>query len=357
MATLASDESARTGLTLTGFLRRILKSYYLRRAVKAFVSIFLITSFTFFLIRLMPGNPLDIYIATQMQQGIPRIEAEQMASSLFQVDLHRPVFLQYIDFLGRLAHLDLGKSIVSGGTPVINIIRKFLPWTLFIVTVSIITSFALGISIGTLMAYRRNSWFDHLFASLSAIISAIPANILAILLIVFFGVRWHWFDFTRVRGSLTPGMVPGWRLDFFADALYHAALPIITFVLTTWGGWALSMKSNTVATMGEDYVTVAAARGLSDGRIAAAYVGRNAVLPLFTSLALQIGFVVGGSTFIENIFVYQGIGQQLGQAVASRDYPVMQGIFLILCTSVVFANFAADLIYSWLDPRIRIEGR
>lgn len=337
--------------------RKVWKNYYIRRIIKAIVSIFVVTTLTFFLIRLMPGNPLDIYIATQMQQGIPRIEAEQMASSLFNVDLHRPIALQYTDFLSQLTHLDLGKSIVSGGTPVIAIIRKFLPWTLFIVTVSIITSFAFGISIGTLMAYRRNNWFDHLFSSLSSIISAIPANILAVLVIVFFGVRWHWFDVTKIRGSLTPGMHPGWNFKFFADALYHASLPIITFVLTTWGGWALQMKANTVSTMGEDFVTVARARGLSDGRIASAYVGRNAVLPLFTSLAMSIAFVVGGSTFIENIFVYQGIGMQLGQAVAQRDYPVMQGIFLILCTSVVVANFAADLIYSWLDPRIRVEGR
>ena len=128
-------------------------------------------------------------------------------------------------------------------------------------------------------------------------------------------------------------------------------------MLTTIGSWMLVMKSSTVETLGEDYVTVARARGLPDRRIATAYVGRNAVLPLFTQLAISLGFVVGGSILVEQIFRYQGIGYLLFNAVNGRDYPVLQGIFLVITIAVVLANLLADLLYSRLDPRIRVGGR
>ena len=127
-------------------------------------------------------------------------------------------------------------------------------------------------------------------------------------------------------------------------------------MLTTVGGWTLAMKSSTIATLGEDYITVAKARGLPEGRIMTSYVGRNASLPLFTSLAISIGFIVGGSTLIEFIFVYQGVGQLLLNSIVQRDYPVMQGIFLIITMTVILANFLADFLYSRLDPRIRVAG-
>jgi peptide/nickel transport system permease protein len=126
----------------------------------------------------------------------------------------------------------------------------------------------------------------------------------------------------------------------------------MVYVLTSLGNWMLSMKGSTVGTLGEDFVTVARARGLTDWRITTAYVGRNASLPLFTQLTIAIGFVVGGSFLIENLFRYQGIGYVLGQAINQRDYPVMQACFLVITISVIFANFFADILYGWLDPRI-----
>ena len=151
-------------------------------------------------------------------------------------------------------------------------------------------------------------------------------------------------------------MQPGFNLAFIKDIFFHAALPITVYVLTTVGTWALAMKSSTVATLGEDYVTVAKARGLTERRIMTGYVGRNASLPLFTSLAISIGFIVGGSILIEFIFVYQGVGQLLLSSIQSRDYPVMQGIFLIITIAVILANLLADFLYSRLDPRVRVTG-
>jgi peptide/nickel transport system permease protein len=158
-----------------------------------------------------------------------------------------------------------------------------------------------------------------------------------------------------MRGAYSPGVTIGFNLQFLGDALYHASLPIITYVLSTIGSWMLIMKSSTVSTLEEDYVTVARARGLRDGRIRMAYVGRNAILPLFAQLAISIGFVVGGSTLIEWLYQYQGIGLELYNAINMRDYTVLQGIFLVLTFSIVLANLLADLLYGRLDPRVRIS--
>lgn len=357
MATLQAQPSARSG-DIGAKLRKFFKNYYLRRTLKAVASIFVVTTLTFFLIRLMPGNPLDIYVNSQMTAlGVSREEAEAMAASIFQIDLDRPILLQYTDYLTGLLHGDFGLSIVSARTPVSSLILRFLPWTMFVVSVSLIISFTLGVLFGTLMAYKRNTWIDYLFTSFSTVMSAIPDFMVGTLIIVYFGVRWKWFSLMDIRASLSPGQQIDWSVTFFIDAFYHASLPIITYVLCNIGRWMLNMRSSTMSTLGEDYVMVAKARGLSEGRITTGYVGRNAILPLFTSLAISIGGMFGGSVLIETIFTYNGIGSKLASAVGSRDYPVMQAIFIIITTATVTANLLADFLYGWLDPRIRTEGR
>jgi len=206
------------------------------------------------------------------------------------------------------------------------------------------------------MAYKREGPLDHVLSALGSILKSIPNYLLAIMIVVFLGVQLEVLPITEMRGTLSPGTTPEFSLGFLLDALFHAALPIATYVLSTIGAWMLIMKSSTLATLEEDYVTVARARGLSDGRIQSAYVGRNAVLPLFSQLAIAAGFVVGGSVLIEPIFQYQGVGYVLLQSVLQRDYPVMQGIFVVITSAVVVSNLLADLLYSRLDPRIRITN-
>jgi peptide/nickel transport system permease protein len=218
-------------------------------------------------------------------------------------------------------------------------------------------SFTIGILLGLIMAYRREGWLDHSLSVIASVLSAVPNYILGILLIIWLGVRWGVVPVAQMRGSLSPGVVPGFTFEFFQDALFHAALPIATYVLATVGSWMLTMKSSTISVLEEDYVTVARAKGLKESRITTAYVGRNAALPLFTLLAISIGFVMGGSVLIETIFQYQGIGYSLLQSVNKRDYTVMQGIFLVITLAVIFANFFADILYSWLDPRIKLGSQ
>ena len=207
-----------------------------------------------------------------------------------------------------------------------------------------------------LMAYRRETALDHVLSFVASLFHSVPSYISGILLVLVLGIQLNLIDVAAMRGSFSPGMHPGLNLGFFVDALWHAELPIVTYVLATIGSWMLTMKGSTTATMGEDYVTVARARGLGDWRIMSAYVGRNAVIPLVTQLAIAAGFVVGGSILIETLFVYQGIGWVLNDAISHRDYTVMQGIFLVITASVIVANLLADVLYGRIDPRVRVQG-
>lgn len=251
---------------------------------------------------------------------------------------------------------DLGQSLVSPSTAVSQVIAKYLPWTLFSAGIGLPIRFILGISLGMSIAYRRKGVLDHTLSALGSFLQAIPNYLVAIIILVFFGVQLGWLPITKMRGAHSPGVEPALSLTFVADVLYHAALPTVTYVLTTVGSWILLMKSSTLATLEEEYVMVARARGLPDRHILRSYVSRNAVLPLFSQLAIAAGFVVGGSVVIERIFVYEGIGFVLLEAIHRRDYPVMQGFFLMITVAVIMANLLADLLYSRLDPRIRIVG-
>lgn len=359
MAVQIAPLLARVGLTkqetrLT-LWQRIARNYVVRRIIKALATIYVVITATFFLIRLMPSNPVEIFIQEQISMyGMSYNEARDQASALFAIDLNAPLSQQYLDYMRNLLRGDLGQSYRSKGTYVADIVRQFLPWTLFSVGTSLLISFVLGVGLGMVMAYRRERPIDYVLSAFASLVSSVPNYLIAIILLVVLGPQLKIINIASMRGSISPGVQPGFTLHFFLDVLYHAALPIFVYVLTTIGSWMLAMKSSTIATLEEDYVTVARARGLKDSRIMTSYVGRNASLPLFTQLAISIGFVFGGSVLIEGIFVYQGIGQQLIKAINQRDYPVMQGIFLIITTSVILSNLIADLLYSRLDPRIRL---
>jgi len=330
-----------------------------RAVLKALLTIWIATTITFFLIRLMPGSPVDLKIDELINTSNGALtyeEARSIASSLFAIDLSAPLHEQYISFMGNVVRGDLGYSFLSQATSVTSIIFTVLPWTLFAVGTGLLLSFVIGIGLGLVAAYRRNSLFDHAVSSVGSVMSSVPNFLIALLIILIFGVQLAILPIASMRGSFTPGVQAGFNLTFVLDVLFHASLPISVFFLTNVGHWILSMRSATLAALDEDYVTAARARGLSDARITTAYVGRNAVLPLVTQFAIAVGYVVGGAVVIERIFVYQGVGLRLISAVNQRDYPVMQGIVLVTTAAIVGANLVADLIYTRLDPRIGRAG-
>lgn len=339
------------------FATRIYQNYTIRVLLQAVVTILAVTSFTFFLIRLMPGNPIDVLVAQILNnEGISYEEAYARVASSFKFDPDSTAIDQYFIWLGDLLRGDLGESITSPGTKVVDEIARFLPWTVFAVGLGLLISFVLGIVLGMMMAYYRNSALDHLLSLFASFMTGVPNYIWGLLIVIIIGIQWGWFNVGELRGTTNPDTVPGFNLPFIIGVLQHAFLPVVTYVVSTLGSWMLNMKSSTMSVLNEDYVNVAEARGLKDNRIISAYVGRNASLPLFTQLTISIGFVLGSGVVIEEIFVYWGLGHYLFQSITVRDYTSMQGVFLILTMTVVLANVFADLTYGLLDPRVRVSG-
>ncbi len=354
MATATLSSLSRPGLLI--WLEKITNNFLLQRIVRALLTIWIVTTITFFVIRAMPGNAVDILIQELTAAGVSPDDARNQAAALLNINLDAPAHEQYIEYVGNVLRADLGNSYKSRGLKVSEMIAQVLPWTLFSVGLSLLITFMLGIMLGAIMAYKRDTWIDHLLSNLAATLDAVSPYLIGLLIILLLGVLWKIVPITEMRGALSPGIQPGFSLEFFADVLNHVKILLLVYVLSSVGSWMLIMKSSTITTLGEDYVTVARARGLPDLRILTAYVGRNATLPLFTRLAISVGFAVGGSLLLESLFTYRGVGFLLARAIAERDYPVMQGVFLVITMAVVFANLFADFLYGWLDPRIRIAG-
>jgi peptide/nickel transport system permease protein len=340
-------------------LRRLLdlrKNYLFRVVMQGLLTVWAVTTFTFFLIRLMPGDPFSNKVESLMiQQNLTYEQAYSIAQGLFNFDPNEPVFQQYATYMSRLVQGDLGQSITSAGTPVITQIAKYLPWTLFSVGLALTISFTFGVLIGLAMGYWRGGIFDNIMTVIASFFAGIPDYILALLFVLILGVQFKLFNVGEFRGGSDPNLTPGFTLEYIGSLFKYALFPVTIYVASTIGTWILSMKSSTISTLGEDYITVAQARGLSQRRILSAYIGRNAMLPLITRLAISIGFVVGGSIAIEQIFEYPGLGRQLLRAITTRDYTTMQGIFLVITIAVVVANVLSDLALGLLDPRVRVD--
>ncbi|MCD6538114.1 ABC transporter permease [Candidatus Bathyarchaeota archaeon] len=328
-------------------------NWILKRGLLAISTIYIVVTITFFLIRLMPGNVVDMLIITYMRDyGMTREQAYAMVKTLLDIEPSKPLWQQYLDYIWSLLHGDLGRTMISGGTiPVLQPIVAAIPWTIFILSLSTTISFLLGVGLGMLMAYRRGGLFDTGASTFASIVYAIPNYIMALFLLFALAIQIPIFP---SRGSYDVSITPGFNLPFISSVLYHAFLPMMTYVITSVGGWMLAMRSNTIRVLGEDYVIAAEARGLKDRRVAMTYVGRNAILPLFTSLAITLGYMFGGSVLIETYFGYSGIGMIMGLAMSYRDYPLIQGTFIILVTAVIISNFMADLLYGKLDPRVKL---
>jgi len=337
-------------------LARIWGVYAIRRIVYALSIVWLVTTGTFFMIRAMPGDPVEVLAGKLSMSGLTMDVARVRAEQALAWDPNANIFVQYFEYMGNLLRGDFGMVIGLHNTSVLDHIMKYLPWTLFSVGLGVVIAILLGMGIGMIMAYYRNGVFDHIMSAVASTLSAVP-NYLGAMALILIGSTWlGLFDFWDMRGRISIGVEPGFTAEFIGDALYHAILPLITYAFTITGGWMLVMKASTTEVLGEDYVTVARARGLKGRRIGMSYVGRNSILPLIPQVALAIGTLVGGAVIVEKILFYPGIGELLIGSITTRDYPVIQGVVLILTCAVIFTNLLVDLLNSWIDPRIRKEG-
>lgn len=327
--------------------------WIIRRIILAFLTVYIVITITFFLVRLMPGNIIDMLLLEYQRMGVPRELALAEIAALYNINLSEPIWMQYIRYVGSLLRGDLGLCYISR-VPVADALLHALPWTVFLLSISITISFVIGVVLGMLMAYKRGGILDNALSTFASISYAIPNYILGLLLLYFFAIYYPIFP---ARGAYDINIAPGFTLEFISSVLHHSILPMLAYILTSVGGWMLAMRSSTVRVLGEDYVVAAEARGLKTSRIVTTYVGRNAIIPLFTSFAISLGYMFGGSVFIETYFSYPGIGQILGLAMSYRDYPLIQGGVLLITSAVVISNLIADLLYAKLDPRIRMGGR
>ncbi|MET7471607.1 ABC transporter permease [Micromonospora sp. NPDC005686] len=301
----------------------------------------------FFIPRMVPGDPVQSLISRN--QG--RISADAVASLrvLFGLDSDRSLWEQYVAYWGQLLRGDLGLSFTFFPAPVSEVIGNSLPWTVGLVGVTTIVSFLLGTALGVGAGWRRGSWIDGLLPA-TTFLSSIPYFWLGLVAIALFAGPGSFFPSS---GGYEPGLVPAFDAYFVPSAIQHSILPAATILVSSMSGWILSMRNMMVTVASEDYITVAHAKGLSERRVALSYAARNALLPNVSGFALSLGFIVGGTLLVEIVFSYPGLGFQLFQAVGAKDYPLMQGIFLIITISVLVANLLADMAYLLLDPRTR----
>jgi peptide/nickel transport system permease protein len=304
----------------------------------------------FFIPRLIPGDPVQAMIASSGGQ----IDSHQVhaLTVLFGLDKHQGLFSQYVAYWGQLAHGDLGISFSAFPTPVTTVLGRTLPWTIALIGIATILSFAIGSLLGVVAGWRRGSWADTLLP-VTTFLGSVPYFWLGLIAVAALtGVG----SFFPASGAYNPGALPGWNIGFIGDALKHGILPAATIVISSMGGWLLAMRNMMVTVTAEDYLTVAHAKGLTERRVMFSYAARNALLPAVSGFGMAIGLVVGGSFLVEYVFSYPGVGLTLIQAIGVHDYPLLQGIFLAVTLAVLAANFLADLAYMALDPRIRKEG-
>ncbi|GHJ54042.1 ABC transporter permease [Micromonospora chersina] len=301
----------------------------------------------FFIPRLVPGDPVQSLISRN--QGRISADAIQSLRVLFGLDSHENIWQQYLDYWGQLLHGDLGLSFTFFPTPVSTVIGDSLPWTVGLVGITTIISFLLGTALGVGAGWRRGSWVDGLLPA-TTFLSSIPYFWLGLVAIAVFTGPGSFFPSS---GGYEAGLVPAFDAYFIPSAIKHSVLPAATILVSSMSGWILSMRNMMVTVSSEDYITVAHAKGLSERRVALSYAARNALLPNVSGFALSLGFIVGGTLLVEIVFSYPGLGFQLFQAVGYKDYPLMQGIFLIITISVLVANLLADVAYLLLDPRTR----
>jgi peptide/nickel transport system permease protein len=323
--------------------------FLLRRLGFYLITAWAAITINFLIPRLMPGDPVDIMVARMNGQIDPdAIAAMKKAFGLTGGN----IWDQYVTYLGNLFHGELGRSITFYPTEVTTVMGSALPWTVGLVGVATVISYLIGTSLGVVAAWRRGTWLDSILPA-TTFLQSVPYFWVALALVMVFGVSLSWLP---VSGAYALDVTPGFNGPFLSSMLYHAILPAITIVVASIADRVMGMRNVMVTTLGEDYVTMAEAKGLTSRRVMWAYAARNAILPNITSFTLSLGFVVGGSVLTEIVFSYPGIGSVLLKAVENEDFPLMQGIFLIISLAVLAANFLADLAYVALDPRTRQES-
>jgi peptide/nickel transport system permease protein len=322
--------------------------FVLRRLGFFVVTLWAAVTLNFLIPRLMPGNAalamMSRYKGRIQPQALHAIEIA------FGINNHQSLVSAYFSYLGNIVRGRFGISLTFFPDAVSHEVLQALPWTLGLVGATTILAFLLGTLIGLVSAWRRGGVLDGALPPIFVITSAFPYFWLALLAIWLFSIKLGWLP---ESGGYDVQTNVAWSWAFVGDVIRHSILPAATILVTSIGGWILTMRNNTISVLAEDYVRMARAKGLKPWRIMWTYAGRNAILPNLSGFAMSLGFVVSGAILVEFVFNYPGVGWMFLQSVENQDYALMQALFLLLTIAVLVAILAADGATAVLDPRTR----
>jgi len=324
--------------------------WFLRRLAFYVFATWVALTLTFLLPRLMPGSPIAgilQHLSPSQIQANPGII--QTYETLFGGG-HQSIWQAYVQYLHRVTTLNFGISTSNYPTKVSEVVSRTVPYSIVLVGIAFFLSFILGTTIGMIAAWRRGGGFDTVFVPIFMALGAFPAYFTALLLMYFLGLKLGWFP---IQHAYDNGLSPGLNWTFISSAVKHGFLPALVIVIAFAGGWVLNMRTVMINTIGEDYVTMAHAKGLRDRIVMTRYAARNAILPPLNGFAAQFATAVGGVIFVELVFSYPGAGYTLQQAALGSDYPLTQALLLVFALCPIVANFIMDLFNLVLDPRVR----
>ena len=320
------------------------RDYLLRKMLLAMVTLAVVVTIDFFLFRVLPGDPVRAVIGRNV-----RISKEAQQALREQFGLDKPLFPdQFVNTVGQWAQGNLGVSW-SLRRPVGEVLMSKLGYTLLLITSGQILSIVLGITLGLFAGWKRKTAVDVSALTFSLVAWATPTFWLGIILLAA-GSTWLGLP---TGGSVDPGNIGKPFLENLPDILRHLILPTLAFTIVYLGEYMLIMRSSILEVLGEDYILTAKAKGFSNWQVLRKHALKNAMLPIVTLVALNLGFTVSGAIYIETVFSYDGLGKLFQTALEKQDFPLLQGAFLLLAVSVIIANLLADLLYTYLDPRVR----
>jgi len=320
------------------------RDYLFRKIVFGLITLCIVVTIDFFLFRVLPGDPVRAVIGRNV-----RISKENQQALREQFGLDKPIFPdQFFDTIGQWMHGNLGISW-SLRRPVGEVLISKLGSTLLLISLGQIFSIVLGIALGLFAGWKRKKAVDVGALTFSLVAWATPTFWLGIILLAvgssLFGLP--------TGGSVDPANVNKTFFENLPDIARHLILPTLTFTIVYLGEYMLIMRSSVLEVLGEDYILTAKAKGMSNWQVMRKHALKNAMLPIVTLIALNLGFTVSGAIYVETVFSYDGLGKLFQDALAKQDFPLLQGAFLLLAVSVIIANMLADILYTYLDPRVR----
>lgn len=321
-----------------------MSKYILGKAGQYALILFIALLINFALPRLLPGDPL-IFLAGE---DVALLSTQEKNLILHEYGLDRPLADQFVIYVSALLHGDLGFSF-RFQRPVASIVMERLPWTLLLVGTAILIATVLGVAAGTLAAWKRGSRSDVGTLAVFMFLDSMPSFWLGTILIIVFSVH---LRLLPVFGAI-PITASSSGLGYAFEILKRLILPLSTLSLVSAGGMFLTARYSLLGVIGEDYILMAKAKGIGERNVLFRHALRNSLLPVLTVLMLNLGHITGGATVVETVFSYPGLGRLMFDAVLSRDYPLIQGAFLLFTVTVITANLVADLLYPLLDPRVR----